>query len=344
MEKIIDLRSDTVTRPTERMRDAMRDAVVGDSVLGDDPTVTCLEEMGAALFGKPAALFLASGTMANQAAVLSFCRRGDQIVVHDRSHLYNLEVGGLASTCGVQARSLPAPGGRYDLQRLEQEVHLADIQKAPTTLICMENTFDLNRGLAIPPDHFREVRQLADRYGIPVYLDGARVLNAAVALNLEVSELCADVDAVGLCLSKGLSCPIGSLLMGSQEFIAYAVRMRQRLGGGWRQAGILASAGIVALTEMIDRLADDHANALHMAEGLLDLGLGIDLEQVQTNIIHVDLPLPAAQFCKRLLAQGVQVKRIGPNQVRMVTHKDFPETEIEQVLAAVTICLETHSQ
>jgi threonine aldolase len=339
VEKIIDLRSDTVTRPTERMRDAMRDALVGDSVLGDDPTVIRLEEMASDMFGKQAALFLASGTMANQAAVLSFCRRGDQIVLHDRSHLYNLEVGGLASTCGVQTRTLQAPGGRYDLQRLEQEIHSADIQKAPTTLICMENTFDLNRGLAVPPDHFKDVRQLADRYNIPVYLDGARVLNAAVALNLQVSELCADVDAVGLCLSKGLGCPIGSLLMGSQEFIARTVRMRQRLGGGWRQAGILAAAGIVGLTEMVDRLADDHSNAHRMAARLLELGLGIDLDQVQTNIIHINLPQLATQFCESLLAQGVHVKNIGPNQVRMVTHKDFSSAEIEQVLSAVKTCL-----
>jgi threonine aldolase len=342
MAKSIDLRSDTVTTPTDRMRDAMRNAVVGDDVLGEDPTVSQLEEMGAALFGKEAGLFLVSGTMANQVAVLSLCSYGDQIVVHRDSHIYNLEVGGLATTCGVQPRAIDAPRGRYDLTALRKELHPSDLQKAPTTLICLENTHDLNRGLAVPGDHIAEVCDLAKQHDISVYLDGARIFNAAIALGATVAALSEQVDAVAVCLSKGLGCPIGSLLMGPESLIRKARRMRQRIGGGWRQAGILAAAGIVALEEMVERLAKDHLNARSLAEGLIELGLDVDLEQVQTNIIHVSLEphdLDAPAFCQQLADLGVKAKMIGPQEVRMVTHKDIEGPDIGRVLEAVNSCI-----
>jgi len=335
---MIDLRSDTVTVPTDRMRDAMRDAIVGDDVLGEDPTVRQLEGMAAELFGKEAGLFLVSGTMANQVAVMTLCDYGDQIIVHRRSHIYNLEVSGLATTCGVQPRAIDVRGGRYDLAALEEEIHHATLQESPTTLICLENTFDLNRGLAIPPDHIRDVCDLAKRNGVRVYMDGARIFNAAVALGATAASLCEDVDAVATCLSKGLGCPIGSLLLGPSDFVCEARRMRQRIGGGWRQAGILAAAGIVALEEMVDRLAEDHLNARLLAEGLIKSGLGVDLKQVQTNIIHINLQsqgIDSTTFCGRLANLGVKVKPIGQQEVRVVTHKDFCRSDIGCVLEAV---------
>lgn len=342
----IDLRSDTVTTPTEHMRDAMRNAIVGDDVMGEDPTVNRLEEIAASLFGKEAALFVGSGTMANQIAVLTFCSYGDQIIVHEQSHIYNLEVGGLASTCGVQTRAIPAPGGNYDLERLEREIYRADIQRAPTTLICLENTFDLNRGLVVHPLQTHSVAEIARKYEIKTHLDGARVLNAAVALKKPVSDLCCDVDSVALCLSKSLACPVGSLLMGSAEFINKAKRMRQRLGGGWRQAGILAAAGIVAFEEMIDRLADDHANARRLASGLLEQGFDIDLDQVQTNIVHIGLytlNLDAMAFAKQIADFGIRVKVIGERELRMVAHKDISSEDVETVLTIIKNQLETRN-
>ena len=339
----IDLRSDTVTIPTEQMRDAMRNAIVGDDVLGEDPTVIKLEEMGAELFGKEKGLFVVSGTMANQVAIMTLCRRGDQIVVHNRSHIYNLEVGGLASTCGVQPRVLSAQMGCYDLAELEQEIHSPELQKAPTTLICLENTFDLNRGLVVPYEHLKQVSALAERRGVRVYLDGARIFNAAVALRTSVAHLGEGVDAVAACLSKGLGCPVGSLLFGQKDFIAEARRMRQRLGGGWRQAGVLAAAGIVGLEQMIDRLPEDHENARILAKGLIELGLGVDLSQVQSNIICINLEpvgVDAGTFCNHLGRLGVKTKPIGPREVRMVTHKDFVTSDTKIVLETVHRCLD----
>ncbi len=342
MERIIDLRSDTVTHPTERMRDAMRDAVVGDDILGEDPTVKRLEALGAEMFGKEAGLFLTSGTMSNQVAVLTFCNKGDQIIVHNRAHIYNLEVAGLASVCGVQARPIQAINGMYDLKELEKEIHTAQIQTAPTTLICLENTFDLNRGLVVKPDYIAEVKKIADEHDIKVYMDGARIFNAAVALGITVDKLNQSVDAVGVCLCKGLGSPFGSLLLGSKEFIAKARRMKQMIGGGMRQGGIMAAAGIVGLEEMVDRIDEDHENAKILASCLQKVGLGIDMEQVQTNVIHIDLKavnIKAAEFCDNLLSLGIKAKPVGEFEVRMITHKDFKTAEINTVVSKVEQCI-----
>lgn len=342
MDRIIDLRSDTVTQPTEKMRDVMRDAAVGDDVLGEDPTVKKLEAMAAERFGKEKGLFVTSGTMANQVTVMTLCHRGDQIIVHNHSHIYNLEVGGLASTCSVQPRAVHAPAGYFDLDELNREIHAPDIQRAPTTLICLENSFDLNRGLAVPREHIEEVCALAANGSVSTYMDGARVFNAAISLDTTVDRLTKDVDVVATCLSKGLGCPVGSIILGDAPFIEEARRMRQRVGGGWRQAGILAAAGILALEEMIDRLAEDHEKARTLARGLIALGLGVDPGQVQTNIVHVDLSplgLDAAGFAGALDQMGVKIKPVGPMEFRMVTHKDIHDEDIPVVIDRVKRCL-----
>jgi len=343
MDRYIDLRSDTVTHPTERMRDAMRNAVVGDDILGEDPTVQKLEALGAEMFGKESGLFLTSGTMSNQVAVLTFCNKGDQIIVHNRAHIYNLEVAGLASVCSVQARPIPAINGMYDFDELEKEIHTAQIQTAPTILICLENTFDLNKGLVVKPDYITEVKRIADKHDIKIYMDGARVFNAAVSLGTTVDKLNESVDAVGVCLCKGLGSPFGSLLLGTKDFIKEARRMKQMIGGGMRQGGIVAAAGIIALEEMVDRLAEDHENAKVLAAGLKKVGIGIDLEQVQTNVIHNDLSgigIKAIDFCDNLLALGIKAKPIGEHEVRMITHKDFKSSEIAIVISKVEQCID----
>ncbi len=347
MDRIIDLRSDTVTVPTQKMRDVMRDAPVGDDVLGEDPTVERLEAMAAERFGKEKGLFVTSGTMANQVTVMTLCQRGDQIIVHNNSHIYNLEVGGLASTCGVQPRAIHAPSGYFNLEELNREIHSPDIQRAPTTLICLENSFDLNRGLAVPRDHILQICTLAGKASVNTYMDGARVFNAAIALGTTVEQLTKGVDVVATCLSKGLGCPVGSLVMGDAAFIDEARRMRQRLGGGWRQAGILAAAGILALEEMVDRLAEDHDKARVLAHGLIELGLGVDPAQVHTNIIYVDLSpvgFDSARFADALAQLGVKIKPVGPMEFRMVTHKDTHSEDIPMVMEKVKICLERLEQ
>lgn len=335
--KIIDLRSDTVTRPTDAMRKAMFNAEVGDVVMGDDPTVNDLERMGAELFGKESCLFTASGTMSNQVAVLSLCNSGEQIIVHNKSHMYNLEVAGLGRVCGVQPRPIEAVNGEYNLKDLEENIIQPAIQTAPTTLICIENTFDLNKGLVVSKKHIDDVCKLAHKYGIPVYMDGARVLNAAIALGISPKKLCENVDMVSVCLSKGLGCPIGALLAGNKKDIEKAKFMRQMLGGGWRQGGVIAAAGIVALKNL-NRLSEDHEKAQNLGKKLKALGFGVDLNQVQTNIINIDLSsfdIEAKAFCQILSKFNVKAKPIGLNNIRMITHMDVTFEELDRVEEAV---------
>jgi threonine aldolase len=342
-EKKIDLRSDTVTQPTTEMRAAMCAAVVGDDVLGEDPTVKRLEALAAEMLGKEAGLFLTSGTMANQVAMLTLTNPGDQILVHDQSHIYNLEVGGLSATCGVQPRTFQVKNGIYPIDELVRQTHSASIQQAPTTLLCLENSHDLNQGLAIPSQHIDEVCLAAKDLNLGVYLDGARLFNAAIALNVDPAALTHSVDMAGFCLTKGLACPVGSVLVGAREQIERAKRMRQRLGGGWRQAGILAAAGIIALEKLVDRLAKDHANARMLAADLKNIGLGIDEAQVQTNIILVNLsPLRvnAYDLSVRMAAKGILIKPIAQNRFRLVTHIDFDTSDIGKTVAAFKTALE----
>ena len=337
----IDVRSDTVTKPTEEMRKAMYYAEVGDDVIGDDPTVAKLQEMGAGLFGKEACLITTSGSMSNEAAVLTLTNKGEQIVVHDKSHIYNLEVAGLAQLCGVQARPIRALNGEFDLEELEENIIKPAIQSAPTTLICMENTFDLNQGLVVSKEHIDAVCDLAHKHGIPVYMDGARILNAAVALDMEPSVLCEKLDMVSLCLSKALRCPIGSIMMGRKEAIEKARVMRQMLGGGWRQAGIIAAAGIVGLEHYKD-LALDHEKAQVLKRRLQKLGLGIDDAQVQTNVLRIDtapVGMTAARFVEKMELNKVKIKPVGTHFVRMIMHGEIEEEQLDAIVRAADMSI-----
>ncbi|HUW09855.1 MAG TPA: low-specificity L-threonine aldolase, partial [Anaerolineae bacterium] len=265
----IDLRSDTFTKPTPAMLAAMFRADVGDDVFGEDPTVNRLEAIAAERLGKEAAVFVASGTMGNLICLLAHCGRGDEVILGDQSHTYVYEQGGSSALGGIHPRPLPnQPDGTIDLDAMEGAIRGLNIHFPPTRLICLENTHNRCGGAVLTVDYMRSVGKLARDHEIALHLDGARLFNAAVALGVDVKELVADADSVTFCLSKGLAAPVGSVVCGSSDFVAQARRARKVVGGGWRQAGVIAAAGIVALEQMVDRLADDHANAKRLAEGL----------------------------------------------------------------------------
>jgi threonine aldolase len=335
MEKIIDLRSDTVTRPTPEMREAMKNAIVGDDILRDDPTVIQLEELGAEIFGKQAALLTISGTMSNEIAAMIYAKPGDEIIVFSESHIYNLETGGISALSGAQPRPLKSDSGTYSVEALCQAIMPPGVQRARTRLICLENTFHLDRGLAIEKNGYAETIDMALKHRLPIFMDGARIFNAAVALNTNVADLVSFCDAVDVCLCKGLAAPLGSLLLGSKDFIEEARRIRQRIGGGMRQAGVIAAPGIIALTKMVQRLPEDHANAERMRSGLETLGIRVDRGGVLTNIINADIgPVgwKASLFADRLNGDGVKVKVCSDHTLRMVTHHDIQSRDITFVL------------
>jgi len=337
----IDLRSDTVTLPTPAMRQAMANAEVGDDVFGEDPTIRRLEAMAAERMGKEAALFVVSGTMANLVCLLTHCQRGDEIIVGDQGHIFLYEVGGCSALGGIHSRQVPnQPDGRLDLAQVEAAIRGDNVHWPRTRLICLENTHNRCGGACLTVEYMDAVRRLADRYGVRVHLDGARIFNAAIALGVDVRQLTRQADSVDFCLSKGLSAPVGSLVCGTAEFIAEARRSRKVLGGGMRQAGVIAAAGIVALEQMVDRLADDHVNARRLAEGLAEMpGIRLDPASVQTNIVIFGLAdgqPDAAGFCQRLAAEGVKMLAIGPRQVRAVTHYGIEAADIEQALTIIS--------
>jgi threonine aldolase len=337
----VDLRSDTVTRPTPAMRAAMAAAEVGDDVFGDDPTVNRLEAVAAARLGKPAALFVPSGTMGNLAALLAWCGRGDEVILGDRAHTFLYEAGGSAALGGIHPRALPnRPDGTLDLAAIEAAIRPDDAHFPVTRLICLENTHNRCGGAAVGADYLAAVRRLADRHGLRVHLDGARLFNAAAALGVDVATLARGAHSVTFCLSKALAAPVGSVLCGPEDFIHRAHRARKLLGGGMRQAGILAAAGLVALETMVDRLADDHANARRLAEGLAALpGVVLDPATVRTNIVLFALdetaPTPAA-FAQGLAERGVRLLAIGGRGLRAVTHYEVTADGVEQAIAAAT--------
>ncbi|HWI66145.1 MAG TPA: threonine aldolase family protein [Symbiobacteriaceae bacterium] len=334
---IIDLRSDTVTQPTEAMRDAMRNAVVGDDILGEDPTVQELEELAASMLGKEAGLFVTSGTMGNQVSIMTLAGRGEEIILGRDSHMFHLEVGALSALCQVQAVPVTVTGGRYDPEEIERAIRPKGIQLARTAAICVEQTYNLNLGLVVKPANIAELRRLADANGIPIFMDGARVFNAATALGVDVKEMVRDADVVQFCLSKGLSAPIGSLVVGSRDFIDRARLMRQRIGGGMRQAGVIAAPGIVALKEMVSRLQEDHDHARMLALGLSQVaGIQVNLAEVQTNIVGAEvtgLPGGVDGFLAGLAAEGIKAKKTGPASFRMVTHRGIVANDIAFVIA-----------
>lgn len=338
----IDLRSDTVTQPTPEMREAMAKAEVGDDVFGDDPTVNKLEELAAAKLGKEAAVFVASGTMGNLISLLTHCGRGEEVIVGGEAHIFRYEAGGSSALGGIpQFQISNNPDGTLPLDRVEAAIRGGDQHEARTKLIALENTQNRCGGTVLPIEYMRQVRELANRYGLKVHLDGARVFNAAVALGVDVKAITQHVDSVTFCLSKGLSAPVGSVICGDQDFIARARRNRKMLGGGMRQAGILAAAGIIALEKMIDRLADDHANAKRLAEGLADTpGFVVDVDRVQTNIVFFELDssvkVSGEVAARRMLEQGVKLISPGAyfRRFRAVTHAWVTREEIDRALSA----------
>ncbi len=333
--RVVDLRSDTVTRPTPAMRKAMSTAEVGDDVFGEDPTVNRLQEMAAEMTGKQAALFVASGTMGNLVSLLSQCNRGDEIIVGDKSHIFLLEQGGSASLGGIHARTVPnMPDGTMPLAEIEAAIRPDNIHFPVTRLVAVENTHNRCCGNPIPVAYMGQVGDLARRTGLKVHLDGARLFNASVALGVKARELAADADSVNICLSKGLAAPVGSLVCGSAEFIARAKRARKLVGGGMRQAGVLAAAGIVALTEMVDRLADDHANARRLAEGIAGIeGVSLNPETVKTDIVIFDLDgIDARTLSARAGEAGVRVLATGPKQIRAVTNYHITADDIDHAI------------
>ncbi len=334
----IDLRSDTVTHPTDEMRRAMAAAEVGDDVFGEDPSINELQERSAALLGKEAGLLTSSGTMSNLIATLAWSSHGDEIIMGDQAHMFWNEGAGQAALGGVQTRLVPNDSqGRINPDDVAGAIRPPGNLHFPrTSMICLENTHNRCGGGALTPEDTKIVCDVAHAAGVPVHLDGARIFNAAVALEVPASELTKDVDDLSFCLSKSLSCPVGSVLVGSQDFIEQAKRWRKMLGGGMRQAGVLAAAGLVALDTMIDRLAEDHQNARRLAQGLANIdGLNVDPESIQTNIVffEVDENLgTAAEMIAALKNHGVLVSYPGKQSIRMVTHRHISPEDIEEAL------------
>ena len=337
---MIDLRSDTVTHPTDAMYEAMRSAPLGDDVLGDDPTVIEFEQMATERMGKEAALLVPSGSMANLISVLVHCGRGEEVILGDKAHTFYYEAGGISAYGGVHPHTVPnQPDGTIRLEDIEAAIRADNIHFPRTKLICLENTQNKCRGAVLSPDYTDTVAELAKRHRLKIHIDGARIFNAAVALDVDVKELTRSCDTLSFCLSKGLCCPVGSVLCGSVDFIAEARRIRKGLGGGMRQTGILAAAGMVALDTMIDRLADDHTNAKTLAEGLAGIdGIDIDMDLVQTNMVYFTLTAAAVSdetLLSAAMEKGVQFLAVAPRTFRMGTHHGIKRSDIDTTLEII---------
>lgn len=347
-EPMIDLRSDTVTRPTAVMLATIVDADLGDDVMGEDPTVAALESRCAELLGKEAGLLVPSGTMANQIAVMALTRRGDEVVVLPGSHIHELETGALATLSQVQPRVVAQAGPVPSVDEVVAAIRPTDpdaVQAPETGLVCLENAYDLNAGRVLPVALTEQIAHHAHAAGIPVYLDGARIFNAAAALGEDPAALCRPVDAVMVCLTKGLGAPVGSVLCGDAELIRQARKLRQRLGGGMRQAGIIAAPALHALGHHLDRIPEDHQRAQRLATGLARLdGVHVDPDAVRTSIVAIsidpDVGVPAVRFAAALRQHGVLAKVIGPDRLRMITHLQVDDDAVDRVLQAVGAVLE----
>jgi threonine aldolase len=332
-----DFRSDTVTRPTEKMRKAMAEAVVGDDVLGDDPTVQKLESLAAEVMGKEAGLFVPSGTMGNSIAVKVWTRELDEVIVEARSHIYNMESTHMTFISRVTPRPLASQRGAMDPEEVERNIRKPSAYIPRTSLICVENTHNNWSGAVVPLENIKALREIADRYEVKLHLDGARIFNASAASGVPVKKYAALADSVMFCLSKGLSAPVGSLLVSKKDVIDYARRVRKALGGGMRQVGVLAAPGIIALTEMVERLHEDHKRAKKFALGIAGLpGVILNPDEVQTNIVllgfcHPKLSIP--EFLAELKQRDI-LALAATGGIRFVTHKDVGDEDIEKTLAA----------
>jgi len=336
--RVVDLRSDTVTLPTEEMLEAIRHARLGDDVYGEDPTVNELQELAASRMGKDAALLVTSGTQGNLVSLMSHARRGEEVILEAECHIYYYEVGGISALAGLIPRPIRGHLGVLDPRDVEAAIRPKDIHQPRTSLVCMENTHNRAGGTVWTPEQMRAVYEVAKEHGLSVHLDGARIFNAAVYLGVDVKQFTKYTDSVMFCLSKGLSAPIGSLVVGDEEFIEKARRVRKMLGGGMRQAGIIAAAGIIALEKMVDRLKEDHENAQILAKALAKLD-GIRITHpVQTNIIIFDvsdLNTTAERFIASLAERGVKASQFGRTLVRMVTHRGIEREDIEYAISVV---------
>jgi threonine aldolase len=336
----IDLRSDTVTKPTEAMREAMAQAEVGDDVYGEDPTVNNLQSMAAERFGKEAALFIPSGTMGNLVAIMTHCRRGDEAVLGDRSHTYLYEAGGVSALGGIHTFIVRnQPNGKINLEDLESAIRPDDAHFPRTRLLCLENTHNRCGGSVLEKSYIDAVAALADKHDLKLHMDGARIFNAAVALGLSVAELTARIDTLTFCLSKGLCAPVGSVLVGDRVFIAEAHRIRKQLGGGMRQVGILAAAGIVALEEMVDRLAEDHARAKDLAKFLKGIpGIGLDWESPDSNMLFFYIQDAVALTLSDLIAKfaehKIRISTTAEGRIRLVMHYWIDDDAIRRIKQA----------
>jgi threonine aldolase len=336
----IDLRSDTVTLPSAAMREAMARAELGDDVYGEDPTVNRLEALAAELLGKEATVLVTSGTMGNLAALLAHSGRGERVICGDECHVYQYEAGGASALGSLIYHTLPTtPDGTLPLDRVTEALSATDdSHKAPAGVLCLENTHNRCGGTVLPLRYMEEAHAAAREAGVPLHLDGARVFNAAVALGVDVSVITRLADSVQFCLSKGLAAPVGSLVAGPAAFVQRVRRARKMLGGGMRQAGVIAAAGIVALTEMVERLNEDHANARLFAEGLAAIpGISVDLARVQTNIVRFELqpdgPAPSTLLAA-LRERGVLMGSMGGRAMRAVTHYGITADNVQAAVAA----------
>ncbi len=342
---LIDLRSDTVTKPTPEMRAAMASAAVGDDVYGDDPTVNRLQETAAELMGKEAALFVPSGTMGNLAAILAHCQRGDEVIIGNKNHSFLYEAGGLSALGGVHSYQVPnQPDGSLLSDDVQAAIRPDDAHDPISRLVCLENTHNRCGGTVQTAGYIRTISQFAHSHGLLVHLDGARRFNAAAKLRIQAKELAEPVDSVTFCLSKALCAPVGSLLCGDRGFIKRAHRVRKMLGGGMRQAGVLAAAGLVALGEMVPRLEQDHARARALAAGLGEIpGIQLDPGTPATNMIFFDIAAgvqpSAEELVTRLRARGILIAASGPRRFRFVTHYWIDDEAVERTVSAMAEAL-----
>lgn len=336
--EFIDLRSDTVTLPTEEMLEVSRHARLGDDVFREDPTVNQLQEMAAEKMGKEAALLVPSGTQANLVSLMSNCERGELVILESESHIYWYEVGGISAVAELLPWLIRSPTGAFGPAELEAAIRPSNIHFPKPTLVCVENTHNRHGGTIITPSQLREISEIAKSHSIKFYLDGARIFNAAVGLGIDTKDFTKHVDNLMFSLSKGLCCPIGSLIVGNAEFIAKARRIRKLLGGGMRQAGVIAAPGIVALEKMVDRLREDHENARLIAEKLSKVpGIKINLEVVQTNIVtfELDASIDCDSFLLKLKENGILALAQAKNKIRLVTHRGIEKKDAETTVAAI---------